>query len=81
VAVRLSAARGDVLARALSVLSPAERTTLDRLVGKVLVGMMREPGATRWTCRLCDTVACGRDVGECPIAVAAHARYGSPQEN
>jgi DNA-binding MarR family transcriptional regulator len=80
-ALRLSTARADVLASALSVLSPAERTTLNRLVGKVLVGMMREPGATRWTCRLCDTVACGRYVGECPIAVAAQARYGSSQEN
>jgi hypothetical protein len=64
-----------VLEGALAALSPAERQTFDRLVGRILVGLMREPGATRWTCRLCDTVACGRYTGDCPIGRAAKARY------
>jgi DNA-binding MarR family transcriptional regulator len=74
-ASRVAAARAVVLDTALGVLSPAERQTLDQLVGRVLVGMMREPGATRWICRLCDTDACGRDTGDCPIAREAQARY------
>jgi DNA-binding MarR family transcriptional regulator len=69
-ATRVSAARADVLGAALATLSPAERDTLDELVGRLLIGMMREPGATRWTCRLCDTAACGRYTGDCPIGRA-----------
>jgi rubrerythrin len=46
-------------------------------VSRVLVGLIREPGATRWTCRLCDTTACGRDVGRCPVANAARERFGT----
>ena len=30
----------------------------------------------RSTCRLCDTGACGREAGHCPVANAALARYG-----
>jgi DNA-binding MarR family transcriptional regulator len=74
-AARVTAARAEVLDAALAALSPAERDTLDELVGKVLVGMMREPGATLWTCRLCDTEACGRYTGQCPIGRAAAQRY------
>ena len=61
---------------ALAVLTPAERVTLEQLAGKILVGMIRAPGAVRWTCRLCDTGACGREEGRCPVADAALARYG-----
>ena len=60
---------------ALAVLSTPERRTLDALLAKVAVGMMREPGAVRWTCRLCDTDACGRYAGGCPIGNAAAERY------
>src|SRR5215217_3121586 len=59
-AERVSAARAEVLEDALSGLAPSERRALDEVVSRILVGMIRGPGATRWTCRLCDTTACGR---------------------
>lgn len=74
---KVVAARAEVLEAALSPLSEKDRAHFDRLVGGVLAGMIRAPGATRWTCRLCDTVACGRDEGRCPVANAAQARYGN----
>lgn len=70
-------ARAEVLEGALAVLSPDQRTVLDDLAGTMLAGMIREPGATRWTCRLCDTDACGRYEGGCPVANEAQARYGA----
>ena len=76
-AERVSAARGEVLGDALSVLSASERRELDRLVGRVLVGLMRGPGATRWMCRLCDTGTCRGAPGGCPVTNAARERYGS----
>jgi DNA-binding MarR family transcriptional regulator len=76
-AERVSAARADVLEDALSDLTPGERRAFDELVSRVLVGLIREPGATRWTCRLCDTTACGRDAGRCPVANAARERFGT----
>jgi DNA-binding MarR family transcriptional regulator len=76
-AERVSAARADVLQDALSDLGPHERKALDELVSRVLVGLIRGPGATRWMCRLCDTTACGRKNGRCPVANAARERYGS----
>lgn len=71
---RVSAARAEVLEGALSVLSPAERSAFEALAGKILVGLMGERGAVRWTCRMCDTRACGRDSGACPVAAAACVR-------
>jgi DNA-binding MarR family transcriptional regulator len=76
-AERVSEARAEVLEDALSDLAPGERRTLDELVSRVLVGLIREPGATRWTCRLCDTTACGRNDGRCPVANAARERFGT----
>ena len=44
--------------------------------------MMREPGAVRWTCRLCDTDACGRYARRLPDrqcggrAIRAHSAGG-----
>jgi DNA-binding MarR family transcriptional regulator len=75
-AMRVAAARADVLQNVLAPLSPADRRSIERLVSQLLVGMIRAPGASRWTCRLCDTGACGREEGECPVANAALARYG-----
>jgi DNA-binding MarR family transcriptional regulator len=72
---RVTAARGSVLQDALAVLDPAEREQLEDLAGRVLVGLRRGPGATRWTCRLCDTTACGRLAGECPVAAADPPRF------
>jgi DNA-binding MarR family transcriptional regulator len=74
-AVRVSAARADVLRDALSGLAPEERKVLDQLISRVLTGMIRPPGAVRWTCRLCDTTACGRDTGDCPVANRARELY------
>ena len=74
-AARVSRARADVLERSLSVLAPAERATFECLAGKVLVGMMRGPGATRWICRLCDIGVCRAAVGGCPVGQAASERY------
>jgi DNA-binding MarR family transcriptional regulator len=75
-AERVSTARGEVLEAALSGLTPAERAALEEVVSHVLVGLIRGPGATRWMCRLCDTTACGRQEGRCPVANAARERYG-----
>jgi DNA-binding MarR family transcriptional regulator len=70
-AARVSTARAAVLRDALSVLSAEERRSLDAIVSRVLVGLMRGPGAQRWMCRLCDVTDCGRDQGRCPVAAAA----------
>ena len=70
---RVAAARADVLDAALAGLDPGERAAFDELAGKLLVGMIRGPGATRWMCRMCDTGACGRERGKCPVANATGA--------
>ena len=74
-AARVSRARAEVLGRSLAVLSDAERETFEVLAAKVLVGMMRGPGATRWICRLCDIGVCRGAVGGCPVGNAARDRY------
>jgi DNA-binding MarR family transcriptional regulator len=79
VARGVAAARADVLEAALGVLTAPERAAFEALAGRVLVGLIREPGATRWTCRLCDTGVCGRDRGECPVGNAAMARWQARQ--
>ena len=63
-------ARRAVLEPALASLTDGERARLDALLAKVLAGLKRKPGAERWTCRLCDTAACGRDEGNCPFVGA-----------
>ena len=77
VAEEVCRARADVLDRATAALSPTERCDLDRLVGKMLVGMMRGPGAVRWICRLCDTGICRGAPGGCPVGNAARERYNA----
>jgi DNA-binding MarR family transcriptional regulator len=74
-AERVARARAAVLVDALDALTARERTTFDTLIGKIAVGLMRAPGAVRWTCRLCDTDVCGRYEGRCPIGNAAAARH------
>lgn len=74
-AERVSRARAEVLRAALERLSPTDRETFERLMGDLAVGFVRAPGATRWICRLCDTGACGRDEGHCPVANAALATH------
>jgi DNA-binding MarR family transcriptional regulator len=67
VARAVRAERARVLESALAPLTSAERRELDSLLAKILASLRRPPGATRWTCRLCDTGACGRDRGLCPF--------------
>jgi DNA-binding MarR family transcriptional regulator len=74
-AERISAARAGVLHSALAGLSAAERAALTAIMGKVLTGLMREPGAVRWMCRLCDTGVCRGTEGGCPVGNAARERY------
>jgi DNA-binding MarR family transcriptional regulator len=77
-AERVAQARAEVLTDTLAVLSPAERAALGALLGRLFTGLVRNKDATRWICRLCDTVACGRDQGHCPAANAAAAAFGPP---
>lgn len=60
-------ARAEVLESALAPLEPADRDQLDRLLSVVLAALKRGPGATRWTCRLCDLGVCGWEEGRCPF--------------
>jgi DNA-binding MarR family transcriptional regulator len=69
-------ARMELVERALEALTPSERQRFGELAGKILAGLVRPPGATRWTCRLCDLVACGRSEGHCPVYEAAKAQSG-----
>lgn len=66
-----------VLQGAISALPEPDRRNLDELLSRLLVGLMRGPGAQRWMCRLCDLDACGRERGHCPVANAAADRFGS----
>lgn len=77
VAQEVCIARTAVLDRALSRLTPSERDEFTRLAGKMLVGMMRGPGAVRWMCRLCDTGICRDAPGGCPVGNAARERYSA----
>lgn len=66
-ALQVTQARARVLTGALAALSPAERATFEQLAGKMLVGMRRGPGATRWICRLCDIGVCRGAGSGCPF--------------
>lgn len=68
-------ARAAVLQDGLAAMSVEDRHALDALLGAVLASLVREPGATRWICQLCDTDACGRSTGQCPVAREARRRY------
>jgi DNA-binding MarR family transcriptional regulator len=72
---QVCSARAEVLDRALAVLTPRERAEFTELAAKILVGLMRGPGAVRWMCRLCDTGICRGAPGGCPVGNAARERY------
>jgi DNA-binding MarR family transcriptional regulator len=78
-AQRVASSRASVLEGALAVLTPGERQAFDRLAGKVLAGLIRGPGATRWMCRLCDTGVCRGAAGGCPVGNAAREKYLTSQ--
>jgi DNA-binding MarR family transcriptional regulator len=73
-ATGVTRARSGQLAGALAVLSSDEQEQLADLAGRVLAGLRRDGAGgadgsvERWTCRLCDTTACGRLQGKCPVA-------------
>lgn len=74
-AKRVAAARAAVLNAALAPLSAEERAVLETVVGKVLVGLMRPPGAVRWNCRQCDVGLCRGQGDGCPVGNEARRRY------
>jgi DNA-binding MarR family transcriptional regulator len=78
-AIRVTSARAVTLEGALAVLTPEERAAFEHLTGKMLVGMMRGPGATRWICRMCHIGACRGAAGGCPVGNAARDRYLTPE--
>lgn len=73
-ALAVTEARRALMEQALGALTPAERRQFGELAGKILAGLVRPPGATRWTCRLCDLVDCGRPLGRCPVYETGKAR-------
>jgi DNA-binding MarR family transcriptional regulator len=73
-ALAVTEARRALMEQALGTLTPAERRQFGELAGKILAGLVRPPGATRWTCRLCNLVDCGRPLGRCPVYEAAKNR-------
>lgn len=68
---RLLARREAAVETALAPLTGAERAALVHAAEKVLAGLAAEPDAERRVCRLCDTEACGRSRGRCPVQAAA----------
>lgn len=76
-AERVAHARAAVLRDVLAPLPAADRAHLADLLGRLFTGLVRGPGATRWICRLCDTGACGREQGRCPVASAVAERLGA----
>jgi DNA-binding MarR family transcriptional regulator len=75
----VATARLTVLEHALSVLDERERAQFGKLAGRLLAGLIRTKTiGVKWTCRLCDTGACGRPEGRCPVATAARSMLGQP---
>ncbi|HKV88866.1 MAG TPA: MarR family winged helix-turn-helix transcriptional regulator [Candidatus Dormibacteraeota bacterium] len=75
-AEKVAAARAEVLEHALRSLSDQERQSLERLQSKMLVSLMREPGATRWMCRMCHTGVCRAGPG-CPVTNVVRKRQAA----
>ena len=80
VARRVREQRLALLDALMTCLSDDEREAFASLAGRLLAGMMREPGARRWTCRLCDLDACRRREGLCPVEQEARHRHGEPTD-
>jgi hypothetical protein len=62
--------RAAVVDAALAELAPAERAALVRAAERLLPALAAGPAAEPRICRLCDTDACGRPTGACPMQVA-----------
>jgi DNA-binding MarR family transcriptional regulator len=81
-------ARRTVSETLLGGLSSAERENLmpllERLLQELTAARLGErsgsaPPPGGWLCRLCDFSACGRDVGDCPVASLAEQTADRPQ--
>ena len=79
-AVQILRAREATLQDALTDLTDAELLalgrTLDKLLATITIVRQKERVAETanppaWLCRLCDSAACGRDEGKCPVAKAS----------
>jgi MarR family transcriptional repressor of emrRAB len=68
---RIRAQREAALEGALAPLGAAERAALAGAAEVVLAGMAAGTPARDRICRLCDTDACGRPRGRCPVGRAA----------
>ena len=65
---RVMAARAAVLEEALAPFDERQQIALGMALGELLRHLDRPAGKARWTCRLCDTTACGRFEDRCPMA-------------
>ncbi len=72
----ITAARLAALDGLTAGLTATEQRTLADLLGRVLAAVVDTKNEGAWTCRLCDTSACGRSEGLCPAANAATRRFG-----
>jgi DNA-binding MarR family transcriptional regulator len=70
-------ARGEALAPVLAALSAAERTMLERLLGRVVAGLADDRPAAVRLCRLCDREACTSGPG-CPLEHTIRAGDARP---
>jgi DNA-binding MarR family transcriptional regulator len=77
---RIRAQREAALEGALAPLGAAERAGLAHAAELVLAGMAADAPRGDRICRLCDTDACGRLRGDCPVARAARRAAGAVAE-
>lgn len=75
-AAQVSAARAAAVERFLGNLDGAERTTLMRLLEKVVATGVEEWSEVQYRCRLCDLEACHADGESCPLDVRMAALAG-----
>jgi MarR family transcriptional repressor of emrRAB len=64
---RVLASREAVVEAALAGLPAEDRATLVRIVEHLLPNLVDEPADELRVCRLCDSDACGRPRGNCPV--------------
>ena len=68
---RVLAQREAVVEAALAGLPAADRAALVRAAERILPALAGGPEGERRVCRLCDSEACGRPAGRCPMQVAS----------
>jgi MarR family transcriptional repressor of emrRAB len=70
---RVLVQRAAVIDAALAELAPAEREALVLAAERLLPALAGAPATEPRICRLCDTEACGRPAGDCPMQLAGVA--------